>query len=118
MPALPDTRSPLQILAERFYRHLTGRQLAAVVAAARGRRIPWRHLAASIEQHTDGEVVIAWETLRRWYEHLDVTADAGLEDALRGLDAAADAALEAGDQAEVARLRGEERALLDAEVTA
>lgn len=125
-----DPRTHLQQLGERFYLHLTGQQLAAVAAAARARAVSWRDLAAMIAHHTDGQLELPAETLRRWYRHLDgrptvtaaglssaladavLGAEDRLEAALAGADAAIDAAAEVGDWAEVARLRQEERQLL------
>jgi len=111
--------TPLQQMTERFYAHLTGRHLAAVVAAGRERGMSWRHLEQLLERHVDGQLELSGETLRRWYgAATSLTAADQFEELLRGIDAAIDAAADAEDWTEVARLRGEEQLLLAGEVVA
>ena len=103
----PDRLTPLQQMTERFYAHLTGRHLAAVVAAGRERGWSWRHLEQLLERHVDGQLELSAETLRRWYGAATSLSDADqLKVLLRDLDASIDAAAAAGDWHEVARLRG------------
>lgn len=92
-PNRTEPRTALQVIAERFYYHLTGQQLEAVVAAARAYptypgtpyrlwpddyqpRASWRAVADAIAEQTDGEIALPAETLRRWYRRPELAGRA------------------------------------------